>query len=60
MFIFIFLQHRWEGYSKAAVSELVDVVVNEEVDGNDLWYKYIERDSICTCSLCALKYVICR
>ena len=36
--------------------------INEEVDGIDFHtrYKYIERDSTCTCSLCALKYVIFR
>ena len=35
--------------------------IKEEVDGiNFHRYKYIERDSTCTCSLCALKYVIFR
>ena len=35
--------------------------INEEVDGIDFHkYKYIERDSTCTCSLCAFKYVVFR
>ena len=35
--------------------------INEKVDGIDFHrYKYIERDSTCTCSLCVLKYVIFR